>query len=204
MSILRAETATETRRPTLPSRARRDLQFIRRTMSRASSFTAVPGVGGVLMGVIGAVASVVAGNQVAAGRWLVTWLVAAAVAATIGLAALLLKSRRARVSLLEGPGARFLLSLLPPFFAGVLFTWVLVRGGRVDDLPGVWLLMYGVTVLTGGAFSIRAVLVMGASFFLLGIVTLFAPVEYGNLLLGVGFGGLHVLFGARIARCHGG
>ena len=45
---------------------------------------------------------------------------------------------------------------------------------------------------------------MGLAFMVLGVVALFASAEWSNTLLGLGFGGLHILFGAIIARRYGG
>ena len=76
--------------------------------------------------------------------------------------------------------------------------------GLIDVVGGVWLLLYGTGVVTGGAFSIRIVPLMGLCFMVLGTVALFCPPSWANELLAAGFGGLHILFGAVIARKYGG
>jgi len=181
-----------------------NLRFIRETMERASSFTAVPGWGGVLMGVTALVASLVAALQTSRNLWLATWTVEALLALVIGGWAMDRKARAAETPLLSGPGRKFALSYSPPILVGVLLTVVLYRAGLASALPGMWLLLYGTAVVTGGAFSVKIVPVMGLCFMLLGTLALFAPAAWGNYLMAAGFGGLHIIFGIIIARRHGG
>jgi hypothetical protein len=187
----------------LHDRAMDDLRYIRRTMERAGAFTAVPGLGGVAMGISGLVAAWVAAGQPTAGRWLGVWLIAAIVAVVIASWTIALKARGAGMSLLDGPGRKFALSFLPPVIAGAVLTAVLYRSDAVSTLPGMWLLLYGVGVVTAGTFSVRVVPIMGVCFMVLGAAALFWPTA-GDLYLAAGFGGLHIVFGAAIARRYGG
>src|SRR5687767_3069158 len=150
------------RRPPTPlhAHAAESLQFIRATMERAAGFSAVPGWGGALMGVTALAAAPIAHRWRGSERWLTIWLVEAAIAATIGVVAILDKARRSGTSL-SGPAARkFALAFIPAIVAGALLTAVLARGGLLDDLPGCWLLLYGAAVASGGAMSVRAVPLM--------------------------------------------
>lgn len=190
--------------PALHLRAMDNLSFIRDTMERATAFTAVPGWGGVLMGVTALAASLVGALQRTGHRWLAVWVGEAAVAFLIGSIALVRKSRSAQTPVLSRPARRFLLSYLPPIVAGGLLTVVLTRIAPVRILPGMWLLLYGAGVVTGGAFSVRIVPVMGLCFMGLGAAALFAPPVWGDWFMALGFGGLHIVFGYVIARRHGG
>jgi hypothetical protein len=203
-SIHKFPSQVQEQPPALHDRAMDNLRFIRETMERASSFTAVPGWGGVLMGVTALVASFVAAQQTSRNLWLATWVVEALLALVIGGWAMDRKARAAETPLLSGPGRKFALSYSPPILVGVLLTVVLYRAGLTSALPGMWLLLYGTAVVTGGAFSVKIVPVMGLCFMLLGTLALFAPAIWGNYLMAAGFGGLHIIFGVIIARRHGG
>jgi hypothetical protein len=71
-------------------------------------------------------------------------------------------------------------------------------------LPGAWLLLYGTGVVTGGAYSVRSVPLMGAAFMVVGALALFAPPAWGDAFMALGFGVLHIVFGVIIWRKHGG
>jgi len=185
------------------SHATRNLKIIRETMERAATFTAVPGWGGVLMGLVG-LGAAVAAHFVPARDWLNVWFAAGMLSILVGSAAVVEKARRSGAPL-DAPGARkFLLAFAPPLLAGGVMTLALWMNGYRAVIPGVWLLMYGTAVMAGGAFSVRIVPLMGICFQVLGAVALFVPFFWGNALLGAGFGLLHVVFGILIARRHGG
>lgn len=188
----------------LGDRARDDLRFIRRTMERGTAFTAVPGWGGVGMGVSALVAAAVAGSRSTPEGWLLVWLAEAGVALAVGGWAMHRKARASDLPLLSGSGRKFFLSFLPPAMAGAVLTGALFRAGSIALVPGAWLLLYGAAVVTAGTFSVRAVPLMGLAFMALGAVALVGPVEWGDPLLAAGFGGLHIAFGLHIARKHGG
>ena len=188
----------------LDDRARDNLRFIRETMERAGSFTAVPGWGGVAIGITAVGAAVIASRQTIRFDWFATWIIEACVAVAIAIWTTISKARGAGTSLLSGPGRRFVYSFAPPLFAGALLTLLLGRLGLTGAIAGLWLLLYGTGVVTGGAFSIRVVPLMGLCFMVLGTVALFSPANWGDVLLAIGFGGLHIIFGAVIARNYGG
>ncbi len=173
-------------------------------MERAGSFTAVPGWGNVAMGITALAAALLASRQADFDAWLLVWLGEAAVAVAIGVSALVWKARAVGVTLFRGTGARFVLGLMPPLFAGAVLTGALYAAGNPEALPGTWLLLYGAAVMTGGVFSVRVVPVMGFCFMLLGLAAFLSPAAWGDLWMALGFGGAHIVFGGVIARRYGG
>ena len=82
-------------------------------------------------------------------------------------------------------------------------TAVFYRAGISGFLPGIWLLLYGAAVVSGGWASVRVVPVMGACFMVVGTLALLLP-GWNDLFMPVGFGGLHVVFGTIITVKYGG
>ncbi len=187
----------------LHDRAMDNLRYIRETMERAS-FTAVSGWGQVGIGMTALIATVIASMRTTVHGWVGVWSVEAALALAIGVITVARKARAAGMPLLNGPGRKLALSLAPPLLTGALLTPVLVELGAFRPLPGMWLLLYGSGVVAAGSFSVRIVPFMGLAFMALGVFSLLAPPEWGNVLMGLGFGALHIVFGALIAWRHGG
>lgn len=188
----------------LHDRAMDNLRFIRETMERSASFTAVSGRGVVMMGLFALMAAVLVRDATGTLAWALTWLTAAVV--SLGTAFLLMarKARDAGMTRLAGPGRKFAWNVTPPLIVGGLLTLALLRLGLTDLLPATWLLLYGTGVVTGGSYSVRIVPLMGLAFMGLGTAALFTPAAWGNLFMAAGFGGLHLVFGTIIWRKHGG
>jgi hypothetical protein len=184
-------------------RAVRDLRYIRDTMERAGSFTAVPGWGFVLMGATALVT--VASTYAFESRelWFIAWMGEAAIASVIGIIGTLRKAKTHR-AFLQGPGRKFSMSLLPALVGGAILTGALYQYGLFGLMPGSWLLLYGVAVMSCGTYSVKVVPIMGAGFIVLGAIALLMPWAWAHVLLAVGFGGLQIVFGGLIARRYGG
>lgn len=192
------------RAPRLDAQAMENIRFMRETMERSTSFTAVPGKGGVAMGATAIAAALIASQTSTPEMWLATWMLAALVALSIGVGAMSLKARAANLPMFSGAGRKFALSLSPPLLAGAFLTVALYSQGMMTPLAGLWLLLYGVGVVTAGTFSVRIVPLMGLCLMVLGGAALFSPAAWANAYLAAGFGGVHTIFGVIIARRHGG
>ncbi|MDQ6800976.1 MAG: hypothetical protein M3041_09085 [Acidobacteriota bacterium] len=183
-----------------------NLRYIRDAMERASAFTSIPGWGGFVIGLTALATTAIAEPMTAWNprRWLITWLAEAVVAAVIGGVAMWWKGSRAGTPFMSGAARRFFISYFAPMIAGAVLTFAIVRGGTLEPLPSVWMLLYGVAFVSSGAFSLRVIPVMGVCFMTIGLLAAFVPLAVGNLLLGAAFGGLHIIFGLIIARNYGG
>ena len=190
--------------PALHERAMDNLKYIRETMERATSFTGISGWGQVTIGFSALASALISAQQKTFKAWLAVWMAEALIALLIAGWSMDRKARAAKMPLLSGPGRKVAFSLSPPIFAGAIVTVVLYRAGLTNAIPGLWLLLYGTGVVTGGMFSVSVVPIMGLCFMVLGAVTFFAPAEYANWLMATGFGGLHIVFGVIIARRYGG
>jgi hypothetical protein len=180
-----------------------NLQYIRETMERATAFTGISGGGQVAIGITALAASFISAQK-SFKNWLWVWVTEALVALLIAGWSIDRKARAAKMPLFSGPVRKVAFSLSPPIVAGGLMTIVLYRAGLTNAIPGLWLLLYGTGVVTGGMFSVSVVPIMGLCFMSLGAAAFFAPPSFANWFMAAGFGGLHIIFGVIIARRYGG
>ena len=204
LSAARTDEAREREPINIGDRALDNLQFIRETMERSTHFTAVPGYGGMLMGVTAIAAAYIASTQPDIRGWLVTWLAEVCLAFAIGLLAMWQKSRIVGTPLASAPAKKFARGFVPPLIVGVAIVLGLWRYEHYEIMAAVCMLCYGAAVVCGGAFSVRVVPVMGWCFIFLGAAAFALPASYGNWLMAASFGLLHIMFGSVIARRYGG
>jgi hypothetical protein len=190
----------------IESRALGTLSYIRASIDAAGSL-AVPGLAGIVMGAIGIAATVLASLPPLAPRWLVVWIVAALTAGALG-GALMARQATRNGGLLFAPFRKFLLCLCPALLAGAVVTLLLWQSDLERYIPGTWLLLYGCAVIAASTATVsrnlRLIAIMGGIFFLLGCAAYLVPASAHNLLLGTGFGALHLVFGVLIGRVNHG
>jgi hypothetical protein len=181
----------------LDSHALGTLQYIRASID-AAGLLAVPGSAGIAMGAVGVLTALLVSLKPLAAHWLQIWLIAGLVAIACGTALMVHQVVTRGTALYRGPLRKFLMCLCPPLLVGGVLTWQLWLHGQIALIPGVWLLMYGCAVMAASTLTRRALAVMGALLAVLGVVALQLPLSDQNAVLGVGFGGLHLLFGILI------
>lgn len=187
----------------IESRALGTLAYIRKSIDSSGSM-AVPGMAGIVMGVIGVLATIVASVPKGMAHWLEVWLVAAAVALVVGGATMARQAADEGHVRYLGPVRKFLLCLCPALFAGAVLTFLLWRSNTTHLIPGMWLLLYGCAVLAAGTVTVartmRLISIMGVLFMLLGLLAFASPPRTHTAILGLGFGALHSIFGILIGR----
>jgi hypothetical protein len=183
----------------LDTHAMATLGYIRDSMDAAGGVV-VPGSAGIVMGIVGLGATALSLIQPVAVHWFAIWLAAAPIAAVVG--ALLMARSASLVSFIGArkPGRKLLLGLMPSLFAGAVMTGVLWKANYLGAAPGIWLLLYGCALISAGVFTKVIVRWMGGCFVALGVLALLMPQASQIPLLGLGFGGLHIIFGVLIAR----
>jgi hypothetical protein len=187
----------------IESRALGTLAYIRASIESSSSMD-VPGMAGIVMGIIGVLAAIVVSLPRWSAHWLGIWLAAAAIALTLGGALVARQTAQRGHARYLGPVRKFLLCLCPAVLAGAVLTVVLGTAGMTSVIPGMWLLLYGCAVLSASTVTIagiaRLICIMGALFVALGLMTFALPTTAHTAMLGLGFGLLHIVFGFLIGR----
>jgi hypothetical protein len=184
--------------------AAENLRYIRNTIEAAQTFTSIPGKGCIVMGTAAVAAAVLESLPALGTHWLPIWLAAAVLSAAVALFFMEEKARNQGLSLRRTVATRFFLTLAPAFVAGGILTVALMDVVGREVIAGIWLLLYGVGIAACGLFSLGIVLIAGFAFMGLGTVALAAPGTWAPALLGIRFGGIHLVLGVLIMRDHGG
>jgi hypothetical protein len=187
----------------LHEHAEDNLRYIRATMENATSFTGVSGRGYILAGLSALIAAWLAARQSSQAAWLLVWMLELLLAAVVALGMTARKASHQGKPLWSSSGRKLLLAFIPAMTAGGVLTLALFLRNNTTLLPGIWLSLYGAGVMTAGVWSVRILPLMGGLFLCAGALVLLTPVP-PDLMLGLGFGGLHILFGAILWRNHGG
>ena len=193
--------------------AEQNLLYIRDVIARSDSFTAVSGWGMLAMGVIAVVGSWFAARSTLIDGWLYGWAAIAIAGCSVGVIAMSVKAYLRKIPLWAGPGRRFVISFTPAILAGCVLTEIFYQNQLDHLMPSMWLMLYGVAIMNGGAYSVKPVPITGLAFFLLGIFAGFYPLDsplwfegyyLRDAVLAAGFGGIHLVLGVIVAARYGG
>lgn len=191
--------------------ARENLLYIRRTMEAAGRVTAVSGKSLMAAGFI-ALGGVAVNHFATGAPWgegeesraaLAVWGVVLAASLAVAIVGFHRKSQRTHAPI-QGPLLRKLIwSLCPALFTGALLTAFSLHTGDLHWLPVIWLACYGAASTSAGQFSVTPVRSMGVCFLGAAAGSALSPAT-GLLWLAIGFGWLHIIYGAYIARRYDG
>jgi hypothetical protein len=183
----------------LDSHAAATLRYIRSSMEGAV-LLAVPGSAGLVLGTIALLAAALCFVPDLHKYWLAIWLSAALLGAVLGSILIVRESSLRDLRLIGTPLLKFALCLSPSLGAGLVMTAVHWFGGNPHAIPGTWLLLYGCSLVTASAATTRIIAALGVLFVLFGLAALLLPDDLQIVMLGAGFGGLHIVFGFLIGR----
>jgi hypothetical protein len=192
--------------------ARDHLLYIRRTLEAAGQFTAVPGRCLMAAGAA-TLAGVTVNLRFTGAPWspaaapekaLVVWGIVLSASVAIVLFGIHRKTQQMRTRIHAPVMRKLLWSLCPALFVGAILTGTAVHSRNFDWLPTIWLGCYGAAVVNGGQVSVAPVRYLGLCLLLTAAGAALSPVPMGLAWLAVGFGWLHLVFGAYIAWRHNG
>jgi hypothetical protein len=183
----------------LDSHAAATLRYIRASMEGAVVL-AVPGSAGIVLGGIALMAALLCLAPALHKHWLGIWLSAALIGAVVGSILIVRESSLRDLRLAGTPLLKFALCLSPSLGAGLVMTAVHWYGGNPHAIPGTWMLLYGCALVAASATTTRIIAALGGLFIVFGLTALLLPDDLQILMLGAGFGGLHIVFGFLIGR----
>ncbi len=175
------------------------LRYIRSSMEGAV-LLAVPGSAGIVLGSIALLAAALCLAPGLHKYWLAIWLGAALVGTVVGSVLIVRESSLRDLRLAGTPLLKFALCLSPSLGAGLVMTAVHWFAGNQHAIPGTWLLLYGCALVAASAATTRIIATLGVFFILFGLLALLLADNWQILMLGAGFGGLHIVFGFLIGR----
>ncbi len=187
----------------------RDLKFIRETMESSSRYTNVPASGYLATGVFGLIGTwgtyVFLGREKVSNMALITpedirvlmviWSLVFVVAVSTVIFCSWRKARKHRISAWNSLAARMFLSQVPLVVMTLGLTTAMALKGYYELIPGMWLGIYGTVLYSFSYFTSIEHKIEAGVFIVLGIIVLFVHGAVGLALLGLGFGGIHLVAG---------
>jgi len=171
-------------------------------MQQAGAFTAISGRGLIIVGFTALFASWIASHQ-RFDRWLIVWLCEVLLAGLIAAITIYRKAIATGTPLFSGPARKVAMGLLPAMAAGAVLTAVFYRSERPEFVAPMWLLLYGVGIMAGGAWSVAAVPVMGAACMAVALPA-FIFTRWPDAWMALGLGLVHIIFGLVVTKKYGG
>lgn len=191
-----------------------DLKVIRQAMEVSSRYTNIPARGYLSSGICGILGTIGTYlflghakatdlSRIASGDLpglLVIWASVFFVAVGSVMFFSWRKARKNGIHAWNSLASRMFLSQVPLILATGVFTLAMALKGYYPLIPGLWLTMYGVILYSFSYFTGIGHKIEAGAFILFGIAALFGNGLLGLILLGFGFGGIHIASGA-LRKC---
>jgi len=195
-----------------------DISEIRSIMERSSSFLTLSGLSGVFAGFFALLGAAFAYwaiyikyipnreigiiNNIPPSNELIILLFAdafivLAFALSIGFVFTWRNTKRKGLKIWDNNSKRLLINLFIPLITGGLFGLLLIWNNHIEILASATLIFYGLALLNASKYTIHNIRFLGISEIILGLIT-GVFVEYSLLFWAIGFGVLHIIYGALI------
>lgn len=181
-------------------RAEQNLELIRTLMERSTRYEYLSARAGLQVGGI-AVAGAVSFHWLSAADPFVfgaVWFAVFWLSVGVMVREQVREVRDAGVPLWTRPAREIVRALVPAMTLSALLSLHAFSHGRHLELPGVWMLCYGVGALATSTYAPAVVAQMGVAFMISGAVTLCLGPAWATTMMGVVFGGGHLLLGAGL------
>jgi hypothetical protein len=192
----------------------RDIHAIMERSVKHSTLSGLSGIAAGVLAIAGAALSWDIYSREQSGIWsanvspddmfLFIWLDVLLCAVVLDLILTKRKARKIGKSFFDRPMRRVIMAMLPGLVCGLAFTIYFYQYGEVKMIPAYWMLFYGLALLSASTISLRELFVLGAAFVAAGIFTLFAADSSPLVMMGVSFGGFHLVYGIYMWFRYGG
>lgn len=186
-----------------------DIAAIRSMMERSSKFLSLSGWSGVLAGVYALIGSAFvhfilridtneyAYSEKETGYMVLTGGVVLLLAVSTAIMFSIRKAAKRNENIWNPIAKKMLVSMAVPLATGGILMLLVLRIGILGLLPCLSMIFYGLALFSAGVYTFSEIRILGAIQIGLGLLGLCLP-DYGILLWAIGFGVMHIIYGAYI------
>jgi hypothetical protein len=175
------------------------LETIRTILERSTHYTHIAPAGIVAAGVAATVSALAgAGFDLGPDRglsFLLLWGLVFLTAAGVGVGASAQRARRRGEAFWSRKLQYVVAGFMPSMVGAAILTAALHDGSQLSLCPGLWMICYGIGILSVGVVLDWEFRATAWAFLVAGTASLFVLREHPHLCLGLGFGGLHIVLG---------
>lgn len=195
----------------------KDLESIRKLMERSVKFISLSGLSGILAGIYALIGATIAyylvhypvspfGYRVYSIQSTNVLLQLTGVAAVVLVASILTgfwlssrKAKKAGLKFWDATSKRLMINLSVPLITGGIFVLILLSNGHFGIVAPSCLIFYGLALINASGNLYEEIRYLGYSEIVLGLISASLP-GYGLLFWAIGFGLLHIIYGALMYK----